>query len=230
LGNDISWPQCNKSLPKDQAFAIVGVNNGLANTTNPCLASQLAWAQKSTGGTNQPKVALYVNTANPGLAGSWWPSSNDYGGSTINNPYGECNHGEDIACAYMYGYAKAYDDANIRGISNSSSYLWWLDVETINSWSTNKAANAADLEGMTAYFKSIGANNIGLYSTSYQWGQIVGSANPASNLNNLKSWLPGARSQSSAKSNCSLAPLTSGGTVTLTQFISKNLDYDYSCT
>src|ERR671920_2353469 len=36
LGNDVSWPQCNKALPEDPAFAIVGVNNGLANTTNPC--------------------------------------------------------------------------------------------------------------------------------------------------------------------------------------------------
>src|SRR6478735_5936173 len=69
LGNDISWPQCGKSLPKGQAFGIVGVNNGLANTTNPCLASELSWAGSSTGGTGQPKVELYVNTANPGSAG-----------------------------------------------------------------------------------------------------------------------------------------------------------------
>jgi hypothetical protein len=228
LGNDVSWPQCNKTLPKGQAFAIVGVNNGLANNTNPCFSTQLSWAQQSSGTTSQPKVALYVNTANPGLSGSWWPSSNDYGGATINNPYGTCAHGDDPACAYVYGYAKAYDDANIRGVSNPSSYLWWLDVETINSWETNKAANAADLEGMTAYLQSIGAG-VGLYSTSYQWGKIAGSVNTSSNLNGLKSWIPGANSQKGAKSNCSLPPLTPGSTVTLTQFISKNLDYDYSC-
>jgi hypothetical protein len=228
LGNDVSWPQCNKALPKGQAFAVVGVNNGLANNTNPCLSSQLSWAQQSTGAANQPKVALYVNTANPGLSGSWWPSSNDYGGTSVSNSYGTCNHGDDAACAYMYGYAKAYDDANIRGISNPSGYTWWLDVETINSWETNKAANAADLEGMTAYFTSIGAQ-VGLYSTSYQWGKIAGSVNSSSNLNGLKSWIPGANSQAGAKSNCSLSPLTSGSTVSLTQFVSKNLDYDYSC-
>jgi hypothetical protein len=228
LGNDISWPQCNKTLPKGQAFGIVGVNNGLANNTNPCLQTQLSWAQQSAGGTNQPKVALYVNTANPGLSGSWWPSSNEYGGTTVSSPYGTCSHGDDAACAYMYGYAKAYDDANIRGISNPSSYTWWLDVETINSWEANKPANAADLEGMSAYFKSIGAG-VGLYSTSYQWGKIAGTISPSSNLNNLKSWIPGASSQAGAKSNCSLPPLTAGSTVTLTQFVSKNLDYDYSC-
>lgn len=228
LGNDVSWPQCNRRLPSGQAFGIVGVNNGLANTTNPCLAEELSWARQSSGGTGQPNVALYVNTANPGFEGSWWPSSNDYGGATVDNPYGTCNHSESAACAYMYGYAKAYDDANVRGVSTPANYLWWLDVETINSWSADKTANAADLEGMTAYFNSIGAE-VGLYSTSYQWGQIVGSVSPDSNLYNLKSWLPGARNQTAAKVNCSAAPLTAGGTVTLTQFVSKNLDYDYSC-
>ena len=72
-GNDVSWPQCGKALPKGQTFGIVGVNNGLANTTNPCLGTQLTWAGTSKGGTGQPLVALYVNTANPGASGSWWP-------------------------------------------------------------------------------------------------------------------------------------------------------------
>ncbi|MFM9272868.1 hypothetical protein [Pseudarthrobacter sp. NKDBFgelt] len=70
LGNDISWPQCNGDFPSEQAFAIVGVNNGLANTTNPCLSEQLRWAEDSAGHPGQPTVSLYVNTANPGAAGS----------------------------------------------------------------------------------------------------------------------------------------------------------------
>jgi hypothetical protein len=228
LGNDISWPQCNKVLPKGQAFGVVGVNNCLANNTNPCLITQLNLSLASSGSTGQPKTALYVNTANPGLSGSWWPTSNDYGGTTVTSPYGTCDHSDSAACAYIYGYAKAYDDANIRGVSSPSGYLWWLDVETINSWESNKVANLADLEGMSAYFQSIGAG-VGIYSTSYQWNQLVGTVSPGSNLYNLKSWLAGARNESSAKSNCSLPPLTAGGQVTLTQFISKNLDYDYSC-
>lgn len=172
-GNDVSWPQCGKTLPKGQTFAIVGVNNGLANTTNPCLATELSWAGTSKGGTGQPLVALYVNTANPGTAGSWWPSSNIYGGTPVANPYGQCTGGSvGAACSYMYGYAKAYDDANIRGVSNPASYTWWLDVETGNSWSTDKTANMADLEGMAVYFTSIGAGT-GIYSTTAQWTQIA---------------------------------------------------------
>lgn len=228
LGNDVSWPQCDKALPKDQAFGIVGVNNGLANTTNPCLAEQLVWAEGSSGVTVQPKVALYVNTANPGHAGSWWPTSNDYGGKTVDNPYGTCDGAADAACAYMYGYAKAYDDAVIRGIDGPEKYLWWLDVETENSWSTDKNANRADLEGMTAYFQSIGAS-VGIYSTSYQWGQIVGKVSLGSNLYTLPSWLAGARTLNGAKNKCLDPPLTAGGKVTLTQFVSRGFDYDYSC-
>jgi hypothetical protein len=228
LGNDISWPQCSKTLPTGQAFGIVGVNNGLANNTNPCFAKELSWAQASKGGTGQPLAALYVNTANPGLAGSWWPTSNTYGGADVPNAYGTCDGTDTAACAYMYGYAKAYDDVNIRGVSNPSSYLWWLDVETGNSWETNKIANAADLEGMTAYFQSIGAK-VGLYSTTYQWGQIAGRVSSTSNLNNLQSWIPGASSATSAKTACSSAQLTANSPVTVTQFVSQNLDYDYSC-
>jgi len=228
-GVDVSWPQCGKPLPKGQTFAIVGVNNGLANNTNPCLATQLSWARTSAGGTGQPLVALYVNTGNPGTAGSWWPTSNNYGGKTVANPYGQCTKGSvGAACSYMYGYAKAYDDANIRGISNPASYTWWLDVETENTWSTDKAANRADLEGMAAYFASIGAKT-GLYSTSYQWSQIVGTVPSSSKLYTLQSWLAGASSLASATSKCADAPLTGGGKVTLTQYIAGGFDYNKSC-
>ncbi|WP_427005733.1 hypothetical protein [Pseudarthrobacter sp. H2] len=232
VGIDVSWPQCGKTLPKQPAFAIVGVNNGLANTTNPCLASELAWANtaKSPAVTSQPRVALYVNTANPGLQGSWWPTSNTYGGAAVANPYGTCTSAaQDFkACSYMYGYAKAYDDANLRGVSSPASYLWWLDVETGNTWQSDKAANVADLEGMTAYFGSIGAP-VGLYSTGFQWGQIAGSVPSSSPLAGLPSWLAGAQSLSGAKSNCSLPGLTPRSIVAVTQYPSGGLDYNFAC-
>lgn len=234
LGNDVSWPQCGRSLPSGQAFAIVGVTGGLANDTNPCFASQLAWAETSTGATVQPKVALYVNTANPGFAnsgGSWWPESNVYplsGSTVVDNPYGTCTGAYDSACAYIYGYAKAWDDVYTRGVAQPAQYTWWLDVETVNTWSADQAANAADLEGMTDMLQSVGAR-VGLYSTSYMWGQIVGELPDTSVLNGLPSWLPGASSEKTAKAKCSAAPLTTGGTVTLAQYVSRNLDYNVSC-
>ncbi|MFE4836499.1 hypothetical protein ACFRAU_17685 [Arthrobacter sp. NPDC056691] len=228
LGNDVSWPQCNDVLPDDPAFAIVGVNNGLANTTNPCLHQQLDWADGSAGGTGQPRLALYVNTANPGLRGTWWPTNNEYGGEAVANPYGTCQGQEDAACAYMYGYAKAFDDAYLRTISEPGTYLWWLDVETGNSWSGDRNANRADLEGMADFFHSIGAR-VGIYSSARQWGQIVGEVGSASSLYSLPSWLAGAHTAADARDMCSAAPLTPGGNVALTQFVADGFDHDHSC-
>ena len=239
LGNDISYPQCDKTLPKTQAFGIVGVNGGLATTTNPCLKDQLIWANKSLGGTSQEKIQLYVNTANPGgLNTESWPKT----GNT-DNPFGTCDGSDSLACAWQYGWNRATEAVNQRFIpaatqanidSSPSKYIWWLDVETINTWkaptsSFNTQSNTAVLEGMTSYYTSINAR-VGLYSTAYQWGQIVGSSvSSTSNLNGLPNWRPGGANLSTAKQACTATPLTTGGKVVLTQFISKNLDYDYSC-
>ncbi len=231
VGVDVSWPQCGQALPKQLAFAVVGVNNGLANTTNPCLAEQLKWARTATKyapSSAQPRVALYVNTANPGLQGSWWPTSNTYEGKRVSNPYGNCALRTFKACSYMYGYAKAYDDAKIRGITKPTSYFWWLDVETENSWQRNKAANVAVLEGMATYFQGIGAP-VGVYSTGYQWNQIAGTIKATSPLAGLPSWLAGARSLADAKAKCSLPALTPGSEVAMVQYVSKGLDYNVSC-
>jgi len=51
----------------------------------------------------------------------------------------------------------------------------------------------------------------------------------SSSLYALSSWLAGARTATGAKANCSNAPLTAGGKVTLTQFVYKGFDYDHSC-
>jgi hypothetical protein len=229
LGNDVSWPQCNKALPEDPAFAIVGVNNGLANTTNPCLAEQLEWANKIPDDiTGQPSVALYVNTANPEKHGSWWPTGNDYGGTSVANPHGNCTGEPDAACAYVYGWAKAFDDAYMRGITEPDDYLWWLDVEKENSWNGSHDENRAVLEGMADFFHSIDAE-VGIYSSGYQWWQIVGTVPEGSSLYALPSWLAGASTVDGARSNCALPPLTAGGKVTMTQFVSQGFDYDYSC-
>jgi len=240
-GNDISWPQCNKlnRLPTGHAFGIVGVNGGRANTSNPCMSQEITWANQSTGKTAQPKTAFYVNTGNPGdvtpAVGDWPTSNRDIVNPTVtdSNPYGTCAGANDAACAWQYGYNMANADAALRQVPTPATYHWYLDVETSNSWSTNTANNAADLEGMVAYFKSIGVAP-GLYSTSYQWGIIVGSYGTTmdaggNSLNGLDSWLPGASSQASAQTLCKQPPLTAGGRVTLTQYVSGQFDYDVSC-
>ena len=67
VGYDVSYPQCGTALPRDRAFAVVGVNGGLSTRANPCLAAQLAWAWGSSGAVReQPRAQVYLNTANPG--------------------------------------------------------------------------------------------------------------------------------------------------------------------
>jgi hypothetical protein len=247
VGYDISYPQCGKRLPTDQYFGIVGVNGGTAATTNPCLAEQLAWANKSKTGSKQPKVQLYVNTANPGEVISQittWPTSNvDKTGFTAPNPYGDCSGANDLACSWQYGWNRSVEAdldrfvpaaANVVGLNQSASaYTWWLDVETMNTWQSGSsealARNTAALEGFAKYYQSKGAT-VGLYSTAVQWSEITGgTVGSASNLNGLANWRPSGASLANAKSNCSVAPLTTDGFIALTQYVQKNIDKNHSC-
>ena len=245
LGIDVSYPQCGKTLPTNHAFGIVGINGGLANTTNPCMADQLLWANTAPGNTTQDNVQVYVNTGNPGgLNTKSWPNSNvDSGGITQTNPHGVCDGSDSWACAWMYGWNRALEDDRDRfqpaarqaGISSTiGDYALWLDVELENSWKPatdgfNTVSNVAVLEAMTTYFTSVGAR-VGLYSTAYQWNSIVGSSvSIDSNLNGLPNWRPGGASLKTAKNACNAEPLTVNGNVVLTQFVSKGLDYNYVC-
>lgn len=247
-GNDISWPQCGGTFQTGQAFGIVGVNDGLANTFNPCLGtykggsaatSELYWAWQSSGKSAPgllPPAALYVNTADPGPGVADWPTSNV---DPNRNPTSStCTGGDTAACAWQYGWNRAVADMDwltqeanqLVGIpAAASAYPWWLDVETANSWETGTAGianNVADLQGMVAALKAGGATTVGIYSTTYQWGQITGGSRDG-NLQGLPDWIPGARRLSSAQSNCSLVGFT--GQVAITQWFGQPYDGDYAC-
>lgn len=247
VGYDVSYPQCGRRLPTDQYFGIVGVNGGTAANTNSCLAEQLAWANRSKTGSKQAKVQLYVNTANPGEVISQittWPRSNaDKTGFTPANPYGTCTGLNDLACSWQYGWNRSVEvnldrfvpaAAKVAGLNQSASaYTWWLDVETMNTWQSGSteafARNTAALEGFAKYYQSKGAT-VGLYSTAVQWAEITGNTvGINSNLNGLANWRPSGASLANAKTNCRVAPLTTGGFISLTQYVVKNLDHNHSC-
>ncbi len=262
-GYDISYPQCGESFPSNGAFGIVGINDGLANNLNPCFApdpsysqSELYWAfATSSGDTSQPKVSLYVDTADPGnlydgAPVADWPTS----GTT---PYGTCTTisdgastvGEDSpSCAWQYGFNKASQDAAwltkaasaINGQSPPDpmstlpgTYVWWLDVETSNTWQSGAsglAMNVADLQGMIAALETDGvpARAVGAYSTSSQWSTVVGVTTAASgSLWQIPDWIPGARTLTGAIANCALPSFT-GGVVSVTQWTARS-DGDYAC-
>lgn len=269
IGYDISYPQCgSKRLPSDHAFGIVGVNGGLATTGNDCLSTQMKWAAKASGAISaQDKVQLYVNTGNPGEVleqynVDTWPTNNvDPRGNTIVNPYGTCTtdstqwngYDNSLACSWQYGWnmsVNTVDDffkpaARAAGMpENVSNHVWWLDVETMNSWQQEYEAdgaqnpdglakNAATLEGMAAFYQQAGAKKVGIYSTHYQWGRItgttVGNSDLGENLRGLDSWLAGAFDETTARSWCESKEGLTGGEVSLVQFVKKNLDHNVSC-
>jgi len=242
LGFDVSYPQCDTPLPAGHGFGIVGVNGGVATTINPCLADQLRWAQRASGDVAEhPGLQVYVNTANPGQFEdeiSTWPRSGT-------SPYGECAGDVDLACSYVYGQTRASVDIHGFLLPTAAQagvpvvpadLVWWLDVETMNTWQSGSAAalaaNRATLEGMADYLGSTGAE-VGLYSTGQQWQQIVGLVPPSSPLYELDSWLAGAQSRTEAAVHCGDAPLTAGGEVVLSQYVVERdgrlLDHDLPC-
>jgi hypothetical protein len=191
-GNDISFPQCGGSYPATPAFGIVGVNDGIPYSTNPCLVAEYRWALKSG------VVEFYLNTANPGVAA---------GGG------------------YAYGFnaaRDAYTTANAR-VSAGPGHLWWLDVETANSWSDDQGANTAVIGGAIAFLRSQ-AVTVGVYSTVYQWGVITGGAR----IPSVPNWVPGAQSAAAAPTFCAARRSFSGGPVVMTQY-TTHFDYDVLC-
>lgn len=224
---DVSYPQCGHALPTNITGGIVGVNNGIVLSGNPCLATEYSWATKAS----TYAAAFYANTGNPGPAySSHWPT-----GQTTPQV---CDGTNSVGCAYDYGWNYAQDAfARAASVTQSpATAAWWLDVETGNSWETLESAygqtataqanDQASLAGAISALQSNHVTTVGVYSTSYQWSQIMGStgiqfaAQPA--------WIAGVGSLSTAQTNCS-APSFTGGRVTLTQYASGGYDADYHC-
>jgi hypothetical protein len=240
VGYDVSYPQCRTELPDDRAFAVVGVNGGLSTRANPCLQDQLTWAWESSGAVEeQPRAQLYLNTANPGQLLDWittWPER----GST---PYGSCDGTNSTACSWQYGWERARNSVvsfftpaarAARVDSQPARYVWWLDVETINTWQVGSddalARNRATLEGMTEYLLSRDAR-VGIYSTGQQWSQIAGEVEDEDDsvLAELDIWLAGSVTLDQAEEACTADPLVPEGSVVLSQYVRHELDRNTSC-
>lgn len=224
---DVSYPQCGGSLPSNANGGIVGVNDGIVLKANPCLATEWAWATKAT--TYAP--AFYANTGNPGPAySSHWPA-----GQTLPQA---CDGTNSTACSYDYGWNAAKDSyADAAAVTSTpSGFTWWLDVETGNSWetlesaygqtATAKANDTAALQGAADALRDSGVATVGVYSTSYQWGQITGGT--GTQFATAPAWVAGTGSLSTAQSNCTTVSFTGGG-ITLTQYAKSGYDADYHC-
>jgi hypothetical protein len=203
-GYDVSWPNCAAKPPTHPSFGIVGVNDGAGYSQNPCLAQEAAWF---------PSLSLYVNTG-------WYDQS-----SYINpNSPKVCASGDNNCLAYNYGYNAGLYALNYANSQNVHASVWWLDVETGNTWNTDTTQNRNSLQGEYDALIANGVTTVGVYSTTYQWGVITGSW-----LNNWPNWgATTVRSASRAATFCTGHQFT-GGPTYLIQYTGSSLDQDYAC-
>lgn len=181
-GYDISWPQCGLTYPPGSTVAIVGINDGRADTTNPCVSSEAAWAGY--------QLDAYMNINSPGAL-----DSNDSSG-----PAGNCSASDSSCMAYNYGYnAALYAVRTIQSLGYAPR-MWWLDVEIVGScgsfptqwqtyWSCNQGLNDRTIQGALDGLHASGYQ-AGIYCTQYQWGQIAGTWVP-NNASSVPNWLAG---------------------------------------
>jgi hypothetical protein len=215
----------------------VGLNGGTAKDPNACFGDQWNWAAGHLAPplSDQPPLSLYVNTGNPGDVlppVATWPL-----GPVAGDPYGVCAGANDAACSWAYGYTRAVMDVTSAKVAapDVSNLQWWLDVETVNSWSGVLENNRADLEGMIFALKQASPGGfVGIYSTKTMMNTIAGhvplsdASGLPSALYNLNEWVPGAVALKDAQRNCGLMPFAGGGRVLLTQY-GTGLDTDYRC-
>jgi len=207
---DLSWPNCNRLSDNSYALAIVGTNGGLDFRPNPCLGNEARMSNK---------FVLYANTGNPGF-----PLISKFGkaGPLI------CPKDNNLICySFNYGYQAAkYSIRQANLESAAGSTFWWLDVESINSWTNSIDANRADIEGMVYALRSnpFLTPKIGIYTAYNQWLSVVGHWDIGLDL-----WLgTGDTTLLQAKQSCR-QPSFVGASIVLSQYTVGNLDFNFSC-
>jgi len=128
--------------------------------------------------------------------------------------------------AYNYGYAAGLYALHYSKSVGVSSNVWWLDVETDNTWSTVTGQNRDSLSGEYDALKAGGVRYVGVYSTTAQWDGLTGNW-----INQWASW--GATTWPTAKqarTYCTGHEFT-GGPSLLMQYLPTNsdLDHDVAC-
>ena len=176
-GYDVSYPQCSGNMTPGGSFGVIGVTGGRPFTLNGCRSTEYAEAPDGTAtGTVGP--SLYFNT---GYSGAYQrdvtPSCASLAQATVRvGRSGQSGHSSQTKLgstqeAFAIGCSEAaYAVSNAPG----PELMWWLDVETGNSWSSaNLLLNQNVIQGAVSYLSS--GHLVGVYSTATMWKQITGS-------------------------------------------------------
>ncbi|HUZ90039.1 MAG TPA: hypothetical protein VMU49_09475 [Candidatus Acidoferrales bacterium] len=161
-GYDASYPQCAAAkYPAAAEFAVIGVNGGLAFTANSCLQRQ--W------GNAIGVRSLYLNSGfNPDNYAKVGAGCRHIG-LLIHAP-------PEQQIAYAIGCGEALQSLNLiadQGITPSR--IFWIDVESSNSWSTQDLSlNRYALEGEFDQLTGRGFL-VGVYSAFADWAEVTGN-------------------------------------------------------
>lgn len=209
---DISWPQCPDTYPEGGfSFAVIGLTGGRPFTTNECFRTQYAWAQ-----TAQSHPDVYINLDFP-KAGRR---------ESLTGPYGVCDPADDWCRGYNWGFNLAKDSIRRAAGFGVTPGRYWLDVEQENYWSDDQRNNAQVVRGALDYFLDFNIP-IGIYGTSYQWGEITGGFMAPVRL---PLWAAGAEDAEEARARCDdRRRVFAGGEIWLVQYPEGEFDGNVLC-
>jgi hypothetical protein len=218
FGYDISFPQCPRPFPSAPfAFAMVGVTEGIAFSTNDCLHEQFVWAQQATNAA----PGLYLN-----LNAVMYISLQQ----AMNGPKGKCAWADGGCQAYNYGYNTAQAAFDYATEKEATTQMWWLDVEWQNYWTYNYTLNDLVIQGAIDFFVSKGSA-VGIYSTPLQWNHIAGPRFVPSlpHKASMPLWLATMETAAAALEYCTPDNAFAGGTIWYVQYPGANFDENRSC-
>ncbi len=228
-GYDVSYPQCTSSTSYSGGFAIVGIGGGRPFKANGCVTKE--WSAAIAA--NATSISIYINT---GYSGAY---SRDITSACSANVPQTYTSGSKLAQAWEIGCSEAdfaFKTALADGVNPNapgSKYpsigggMWWADIETGNSWSTNTSLNQATIQGVvseltspvnTSYSSEAGLP-VGIYSNSTFWNKITGKS----------SWTPtGSSADWIAGSSCNAT--FDGNPAYVAQYGTTNVgDADTAC-
>lgn len=223
-GGDVSWPQCPKgmgipekptlglAMPLPSAeYVIMGLTNGPAFTTNPCLADQVEWVKKR----HLMAAAYAVNSYPDEETLATYGSRGPHDGSTR------------LGALRNVGYQQALFNLETMNAAGLLTPIIWLDVEPVPifEWSADKKANAAVVEGAARGYTDAGYA-IGAYSTPLLWDTVVGDFT----LGGIPEWrAAGETSQAEALERCGSDWSFQGGPGVIGQWLEDNRDRNVTC-
>jgi hypothetical protein len=220
-GYDISWPHCTPAqggfgnpMPDASAkFVVIGLSNGRAFTTNPCLGDQLTFARSRHLLTSAYVFPTYPTNAEYATYGKKGPYPTSTAKGRLRN----------------VGWAQAaYWTATAKRVGFRTPMIW-VDVEKrekYHTW-TNRPQdrNLPVIQGLVAGLRHYGYRT-GIYTPSAHWKEITGGVRLG-----LPEWTAnGPTGASTALATCG-KPGNQGSPVLMGQYTNatRTIDYDVLC-